>query len=128
MKSCFTKQQACLQPRDWLRMAAQTGFVIVCWRHEVRSFRSFNRGSLKRRLSAGKREWPAFRDWFARNLAPALDAWMGSVEVVYDGREKLDPGSKYVFGYAPHGLFPIGEPLQQPSLKEHRSSHSHLNT
>ncbi len=57
---------------------------------------------------AGKREWPAFRDWFAHNLAPALKAWMGDVEVVYEGKEKLDPGSRYVFGYAPHGLFPIG--------------------
>ena len=57
---------------------------------------------------AGKREWPAFRDWFASNLAPALTAWMGDVEVVYEGEKKLDPGSKYVFGYAPHGLFPIG--------------------
>ena len=71
------------------------------------------RGSLKGALRAGKREWPAFRDWFARNLAPALDAWMGNVAVVYDGQEKLDPSSKYVFGYAPHGLFPIGESLQQ---------------
>ena len=76
---------------------------------------------LKGALRAGKREWPAFRDWFSRNLAPALDAWMGDVEVVYDGQDKLDPSSKYVFGYAPHGLFPIGEPLQQPSLKQHRS-------
>jgi len=59
-------------------------------------------------LCTGKREWPAFRDWFASNLAPALTAWMGSVEVVYEGSEKLHPGSRYVFGYAPHGLFPIG--------------------
>lgn len=33
---------------------------------------------------------------------------MGDAEVVYEGRQKLDPGSKYVFGYTPHGLFPIG--------------------
>ena len=59
-------------------------------------------------LCAGKREWPEFRDWFASNLAPALNAWMGDVEVVYEGEQKLDLGSKYVFGYAPHGLFPIG--------------------
>ncbi len=30
--------------------------------------------------------------------------------VVYDGGAKLDPGRRYVFGYAPHGLFPIGAP------------------
>ena len=44
-------------------------------------------GGLKGVQRAGKREWPAFRDWFARNLAPALDAWMGDVKVVYDGQE-----------------------------------------
>ena len=59
-------------------------------------------------MHAGKREWPAFKDWFARNLQPALNAWMGSVDVVYDGNVPLDPSKKYVFGYAPHGLFPIG--------------------
>ena len=57
---------------------------------------------------AGRREWPAFRDWFADSLTPALNAWMGSVEVVYEGRQALDPERRYVFGYAPHGLFPIG--------------------
>ena len=86
------------------------------------------RDGLKGTLSAGKREWPAFRDWFARNLAPALDAWMGDVEVVYDGLEKLDPSSKYVFGYAPHGLFPIGESLQRPFLTQNSSSHSITDT
>ena len=57
---------------------------------------------------AGKREWPAFRDWFAASLTPALNAWMGSVDVVYEGKQPLDPARRYVFGYAPHGLFPIG--------------------
>ena len=61
-------------------------------------------------MRVGRREWPAFRDWFARNLTPALNAWMGDVDVVYEGKQKLDPLQKYVFGYAPHGLFPIGEP------------------
>ena len=60
------------------------------------------------RMRAGWREWPAFRAWFARNLTPALNSWMGDVDVVYDGDDKLDPARRYVFGYAPHGLFPIG--------------------
>ena len=65
---------------------------------------------------AGRREWPAFRDWFADSLTPALNAWMGSVEVVYEGKQRLDPERRYVFGYAPHGLFPIGarNPLVRP--------------
>ena len=126
VKSCFTEQQTCLQSRFLLYMAAQT-WLCHPLLESGKSGHS-GQGGLKGVLRAGKREWPAFRDWFARNLAPALDAWMGDVGVVYDGQEKLDPGSKYVFGYAPHGLFPIGAPLQQPSLKEHRSSHSHLTT
>ncbi len=71
-------------------------------------------------MHAGKREWPAFKDWFARNLEPALNAWMGSVEVVYDGSVPLDPSKKYVFGYAPHGLFPIGAHF--PRMKVGRMS------
>lgn len=79
---------------------------------EVHCCASLYCGVLRSRpLHAGRREWPAFRDWFARNLTPALNAWMGDVEVVYEGEKKLDPGSRYVFGYAPHGLFPIGEPF-----------------
>lgn len=34
---------------------------------------------------------------------------MGTVDVVYDGDVPLDPSKRYVFGYAPHGLFPIGK-------------------
>ena len=70
-----------------------------------------NESSLALFTSAGRREWPAFRDWFARSLTPALNAWMGSVEVVNEGEKPLDPARRYVFGYAPHGLFPIGAAL-----------------
>ena len=79
-------------------------------------------------LCAGKREWPAFRDWFARNLAPALNSWMGDVEVVYEGKEMLDPGSKYVFGYAPHGLFPIGvhTPILLKRISKSAAAEVHL--
>lgn len=93
------------------------GYTDMALSSSAGGMRSFNLGQagLRGVLHAGKREWPAFRDWFAHNLAPALDAWMGNVEVVYAGQEKLDPSSKYVFGYAPHGLFPIGEPFR-PTL------------
>lgn len=69
---------------------------------------------------AGKREWPAFKAWFARSLQPALNAWMGDVDVVYDGASPLDPSNKYVFGYAPHGLFPIGGSCQSNSSLKKR--------
>ena len=42
-------------------------------------------------------------------MEPALQAWFGKVEVVHESPEPLKPGGKYIFGYAPHGLFPIGE-------------------
>ena len=76
---------------------------------------------------AGWREWPAFRSWFARNLTPALNAWMGEVDVVYDGQETLDPAQRYVFGYAPHGLFPIGErPLRHLIPRQHACLAAHM--
>ena len=55
--------------------------------------------------------------WMARHLDAAMTAWLGNVEVVYTGKTPLDPAKKYVFGYAPHGLFPIGvPPLSQVPL------------
>ena len=57
----------------------------------------------------GRREWPAFVDWFSENLQPSLEGWIGPVEVVYEGAKPLPADGRYVFGYQPHGLFPIGE-------------------
>ena len=59
----------------------------------------------------GRREWPAFVDWFSRNLQPSLEGWIGPVEVIYEGAKPLPVDGRYVFGYQPHGLFPIGERL-----------------
>lgn len=41
-------------------------------------------------------------------METALKAWFGNVEVVREGNTPLDPADKYIFGYTPHGLFPIG--------------------
>ena len=57
---------------------------------------------------AGSREWPWLREWLRTHLGTALRAWFGHLEVVYDGRAPLSPQQRYVFGYHPHGLFPIG--------------------
>ena len=41
-------------------------------------------------------------------METSLLSWFGSVEVVRDGDSVFSTDSKYVFGYHPHGLFPIG--------------------
>ncbi|KAK9814027.1 hypothetical protein WJX73_009556 [Symbiochloris irregularis] len=58
----------------------------------------------------GRREWPRLQEWLLARLEPALAEWFGSVDVVYEGTDQLDMGHRYVFGYHPHGLFPIGAP------------------
>ena len=57
---------------------------------------------------AGCREWPWLQEWLRLHLGAALRAWFGSVQVVYEGSKPVPPGLKYVLGYHPHGLFPIG--------------------
>ena len=64
--------------------------------------------SAARVASAGRREWPLLQQWLLTHLEPALRAWFGSVEVVYEGTSHLSMAHRYVFGYHPHGLFPIG--------------------
>ena len=48
------------------------------------------------------------KDWLRQHLGTALRAWLGTLEVVYEGSSGLTPDQQYVFGYHPHGLFPIG--------------------
>ena len=57
---------------------------------------------------AGCRQWDGFRRWITTNIDEALTAWFGRVEVVRDGKTEFSPQRRYMFGYAPHGLFPIG--------------------
>ena len=61
--------------------------------------------------AAGRREWPWAQLWINQNIEISLKAWFGSVEVVRESKEPLDPNERYIFGYTPHGLFPIGEAL-----------------
>lgn len=60
---------------------------------------------------AGCRQWEAFRTWITTNMPAALEAWFGKVEVVRDGDAPFDPQQRHMFGYTPHGLFPIGAPI-----------------
>lgn len=57
---------------------------------------------------AGRREWAPIQKWCHKHMETALRAWFGNVEVVREGTTPFDPEDKYIFGYAPHGLFPIG--------------------
>lgn len=56
----------------------------------------------------GSREWPAYQQWVTANIEAALLSWFGTVEVLREGSHSFDPAVKYMFGYCPHGLFPIG--------------------
>ncbi|KAL3152102.1 hypothetical protein ABBQ32_001207 [Trebouxia sp. C0010 RCD-2024] len=56
----------------------------------------------------GRREWAPIQKWCHKHMETALRAWFGNVEVVREGTTPFDPEDKYIFGYAPHGLFPIG--------------------
>ena len=49
------------------------------------------------------------KSWLSQHLGGALRAWFGTLEVIYDGKQPLNPHNRYVFGYQPHGLFPIGK-------------------
>ena len=58
---------------------------------------------------AGRREWGPIQKWCHINMETALKAWFGNVEVVREGTSKFDPNDRFIFGYTPHGLFPIGK-------------------
>lgn len=49
-------------------------------------------------------------------MEAALTAWFGSVEVVRNGGKAIDPQRRLMFGYHPHGLFPIGMRLSAQQL------------
>lgn len=67
----------------------------------------------------GCRQSPWFRGWLSRTLEPSLDAWLGSFEVIRDADEGeieaptlrggvVPAQQRYVFGYHPHGEYPLG--------------------
>lgn len=62
---------------------------------------------------AGKRTWPAFRDWISACLEPSLEWWFGGVTVITDWQgsphDAPSADGKYIFGFHPHGLYPTGK-------------------
>ena len=42
-------------------------------------------------------------------MMASLQWWFGNVEVVKHGKTPFSPHQRYLLGYSPHGLFPIGE-------------------
>ena len=56
----------------------------------------------------GRRESALIQKWCHKHMETALKAWFGNVEVVREGTTPFDPQDRFIFGYTPHGLFPIG--------------------
>lgn len=56
----------------------------------------------------GCRKIPAVRNWFTKHLSRCLRFWQGEVELIYAGHGKPDPKESYIFGFHPHGLYPLG--------------------
>lgn len=56
----------------------------------------------------GSREWPGFIEWLGKQVQRVLPYWFGNFQVVLEKGAKFNPEGKYVFGYGPHGLYPLG--------------------
>ena len=66
-------------------------------------------------MGVGRREWAPIQKWCHKHMETALKAWFGNVEVVREGTTPFDPQDKFIFGYTPHGLFPIGTMRHLPA-------------
>ena len=56
----------------------------------------------------GSREWPRFQSWLGRQVERVLPQWFGSFIVHAEDASMFSAEEKYVFCYAPHGLYPLG--------------------
>lgn len=56
----------------------------------------------------GSREWPRFRNWLGEQAEKVLPYWFGFLDVQLEDGATFSPEQKYVFGYLPHGLYPLG--------------------
>lgn len=56
----------------------------------------------------GCRKWPAFQAFIAKHIEASLKRWFGRIEVINAAGKKLDPEEKYIYGYHPHGMYPVG--------------------
>ena len=56
----------------------------------------------------GSREWPAFQAWLGAQCERVLPSWFGHLDVFLESGASFSKHKRYVFGYLPHGLYPLG--------------------
>eukprot|EP00210_Caulerpa_lentillifera_P002989 g2854.t1 len=68
----------------------------------------------------GCRRWPRFQKFMEPYIEKSLSLWFGSIQVVNAAGRKLDPKEKYIYGYHPHGMYPVGAAFLQalPQFRE----------
>jgi len=92
--------------------------VFVSWTMVLTAYYLIsNKGNPKH---TGSRRWPAFQKFMEPYIEKSLSVWFGSVQIVNSTGKKLDPKGKYIYGYHPHGMYPVGAGFLQalPQFRE----------
>ena len=100
--------------------------VVVFWSVviPIYYFRS-NKGNPQH---TGCRKWPEFQSFIGPYVEKSLNRWFGRAEVINASGKKLDPKGKYIYGYHPHGLYPVGAGFLQAMPQFRKNVCDHVPT